>query len=121
MARHTARERGEGKAGLIIALIIVAFAIFAGIKFVPVYVAAYDLKDTLRLETQSAALRTDKQIIGVVLKKGKELDLPIGKKNIYVKRTNGDFTLRVHFVKPLDMALFTYNFRFDEKYNAPLF
>lgn len=114
-------SRGEGKLGFLIAIIVVAAAIFAGSKFVPVYVAAYDLKDTLRREVQGASMKNDKQIVATILEKAQELKLPIGPKNVEVKRTNAKFTLRVHFTKDLDLALFTYTYRFDEKQTAPLF
>ena len=114
-------QRGQGRIGLFIALIIVAAAVYAGSKFIPVYVAAYDLKDLIRLETQAASLRSDKQIVATILKKGQELNLPITEKSIEARRTNAKFYLRVKFTKPLDMALFTYTFRFDEKQTAPLF
>jgi len=114
-------NRGEGKLGLLIAIIVVAAAIFAGSKFLPVYVASYDLKDTLRREVQGASLKSDKAIVATILAKSKELKLPIGPENIDAKRTNAKFTLRIHFTKELDLALFTYTFRFDEKESAPLF
>lgn len=119
--RKQSVTRGEGKLGFFIAIIVVAAAIFAGSKFVPVYVASYDLKDTLRREVQGASLKNDKQIVATILEKSEELKLPVGPKNIEAKRTNAKFTLRIHFQKELDLALFTYTFRFDEKESAPLF
>jgi len=119
--RRQVASRGEGRVGFFIAIIVVAAVIFAGSKFVPVYVASYDLKDTLRREVQSASLKSDKAIIATILQKSKELKLPIGPKNIEATRTNAKFTLRVHFTTEMDMALFTYTFRFDEKQSAPLF
>ena len=114
-------SRGEGKIGFLIAIILVAAAIFAGSKFVPVYVASYDLKDVLRREVQGAALKSDKAIVATILEKCKELKLPVGPRNIEATRTNAKFTMRIHFTKDLDMALFTYTFRFDERQSAPLF
>ena len=119
--RRNGYQRGEGRVGLVIALIVLGVAIFAGTKFVPVYVAAYDLKDTIRREAQGAALKTDEQIRKTILAKGAELDLPIGRDNIEASRSNTKFTLRVRFTKDLDMALFIYKFRFDERESAPLF
>ena len=119
--RRQRDSRGEGKIGFFIAIIVVAAAIFTGSKFIPVYVASYDLKDTLRREVQGASLKSDKAIIATILQKSAELKLPIGPKNIVATRTNAKFTLRIHFTKELDMALFTYTFRFDEKQSAPLF
>ena len=119
--RRKSDSRGEGKIGFFIAIILVAAAIFAGSKFVPVYVASYDLKDVLRREVQGAALKSDKAIVATILEKCAELKLPVGPKNIVATRTNAKFTMRIHFTKELDMALFTYTFRFDEKQSAPLF
>ena len=61
--RRQSDGRGEVKSGGCSAIIVVAAAIFAGSKFVPVYVASYDLKDVLRREVQGAALKSDKAII----------------------------------------------------------
>jgi hypothetical protein len=119
--RKERRNLGEGKIGFLIAIILVAAAIFAGSKFVPVYVASYDMKDTLRREVQGAGLKNDKQILATVLDKAKELNLPIGPRNVEIKRTNSKFAMRIHFTQDMDMALFTYTFRFDEKETAPLF
>ena len=119
--RRQSNRVGEGKVGFFIAIIVVAAAIFAGSKFVPVYVAAYDLRDVLRREVQGATLKSDKAIIATVLEKCQELKLPVGPKNIEATRTNAKFTMRVRFTKELDMALFTYTFRFDEQNSAPLF
>ena len=119
--RKQRHKLGEGRLGFLIAVIVVAAAIFAGTKFVPLYVAAYDMRDTLRREVQGAALKNDKQILATVLDKAKELGLPIGPKNVDIQRSNSKFTMRIHFTKDLDMALFTYTYRFDERETAPLF
>lgn len=115
------RQRGEGKVGFIIALILVSMVIYTSLKFVPVYVAAYDLRDTLRREVQAAALKTNDQIENTILDKAKELKLPINKENVDTSRTKTKFTLRVHFKVPIDLALFVYTFRFDESETGPLF
>ena len=65
-----------------------------------------------------AAMEND---IATIMEKCVELKLPVGPKNIEATRTNAKFTMRIHFTKDLDMALFTYTFRFDEKQSAPLF
>ena len=119
--RRQSESRGEGKVGFFLAIIVVAAAIFAGSKFIPTYVASYDLKDALRYEVQHAGLKSDKEIVATILKKGEELKLPIGLKNIEAVRTNARFSLRIHFTKEMDLALFPYTFRFDEKQTAPLF
>ena len=121
MARREVRQRGEGKAGLIIALIVVVFAIFAGIKFVPVYIGGYDLRETIRDEVRLAARSTDKHIEDRILEKGHEHNLPIEVEDINIRRTSAKIIIRVNFEVPIDLAVFTWSYKFDHEEDAPLF
>lgn len=115
------RERGEGKAGLIITLIVVAYAIFCGVRFVPSYIAAYDLKDTIRRQADAAGNRTDKQILTFILEKGAEHDLPLREEHISIERAKGKIYIKVEFEIPVDLALFTWNYKFEMDESRALF
>jgi hypothetical protein len=121
MNRKRARQRGEGRAGLFVAVIIVAFATYGAVKFVPVYVGAYDLRETIRDEVYRGSLKTNEQILKTILGKGQESGLPITRKDIRVKRTHAKIIIEVEFDTPIDMALFEYSHRFRQKESAPLF
>jgi hypothetical protein len=121
MPGATARQRGEGRAGLIIALIVVAVAAFAAIKFVPVYIAAYDLRETIRDEVRLAGRSTDKLITERILAKAEEHHLTVDPREISIRRTSNKIFVKVGFDVPIDMAAFTYTYRFDHEESAPLF
>ncbi len=114
------REQGEGRAGFVVALIVTSLTIFAGVKFVPVYVGAYDLRETIRLEVSRASMKKDEHIVDAVLAKAHESGLPITKKDIQVTRTHAKFFMKVRFDTPIDLALFTYTYRFEQEESAPL-
>lgn len=120
--RRGSRERGEGRAGLVFAIIVVAASIFAGIKFVPVYVGAYDLRETVRREAQTASIKTDKQIRQMIVAKALEKDFPIQQGDVIITRpNNAKIVLKVDFRVPIDLALFTFNYHYKQKEVAPLF
>ena len=121
MSRQGRTERGEGRAGLIIALIIVAFAIFAGVKFVPVYVGGYDLRETIRDEVRMASRTNDKHITSRIVDKGLEHSLPIGEDNVNIRRTHNKIIVKVDFTVPIDLAVFTWEYKFSQEESAPLF
>lgn len=121
MARPQVRQRGEGRAGLIIALIVVTAAVFAGIKFVPVYVGGYDLRETIRDEVRLASRSSDEAIETSIIEKAKEHQLPVDKDDIKIRRTHNKIFVRVRFAVPIDMAVFTWNYSFDHEEDAPLF
>lgn len=121
MARGNRSMRGEGRAGLLIALILVAAAVFVAVKFIPVYIAAYDLRDMVRNEAARATLKTDEQILATLLTKGTELDLPLTKKSITMNRTQSKFRIKIHFEVPIDLAVTTYVYKYDQEEETPLF
>jgi hypothetical protein len=121
MHRQGRGELGEGRAGLIIALIIVVFAIFAAIKFVPVYVGGYDLKETIRDEARMASRADDEHITARILEKAAEHELPMNESNVGIRRTHNKITVNVTFDAPIDLAVFTWDYHFEHSETAPLF
>jgi hypothetical protein len=122
MNRRMQAQKGEGKAGMIISLIVVAYLIFCGVRFVPYYIASYDLENTVRRQAEAATNKTEEQILRVILAKGVEHDMPMTEDNIQIKRVKRQsIFIKVEFTIPIDLALFTYNFHIDLEENRSLF
>lgn len=117
-----ANERGEGKIGLLIAVVVFGVAIFLGVKIIPVRVAAYEFRDTLREEARFAAVRsTDSQVAKRIMKKAAELELPLDMDDLTVQRTQQKVTISAKYEVPIDLKVTTYIYKFDETESAPLF
>ena len=115
-------ERGEGRIGLLIAVVVFGAAIFLGVKIIPVRVAAYEFRDILREEARFAAVRsTDSQVASRIMKKAAEMELPLDKKNLKVARTQRKVTISARYEVPIDLKVTTYVYKFDETESAPLF
>lgn len=107
---------------LILTLIVVAYGIFCAVKFLPSYIASYDLRETVRRQADGATNRTEKQIITNILEKGIAAGLPIKEEHIKVelqKRRN--VRIRVEFDVPIDFALFSYTYKFKMDETRSLF
>ena len=116
------RERGEGRIGFLISLIVVGVAIFLGAKIIPVRITAYEFKDTLREEARYAAVRNDdKTVADRIMQKAKELEIPLKRKNLVLKRTVGEIVISAKYEQPIDLKVTTYVYKFEEKEKAPLF
>lgn len=115
-------ERGEGRLGFVITLIVVGVAIFLGIKVIPVRISAYEFRDVLREEARYGAVRNDdSQVTERIWTKAQELEIPLEKKNLKVKRTPGQMIITAHYEQPIDLKLTTYVYKFDATEKAPLF
>ena len=115
-------ERGEGKVGLLIALLVVAVAAFIGIKIVPVRVDAYEFRDALREEARYGAVRhNDRAVAERIMNKARELEIPLLAKNLKVSRTHNEMVITATYEQVIDFKVKTYTYRFNAKERAPLF
>lgn len=119
---HRRHQRGEGRIGFLITLIIVAIAIFLGVKIIPVRITAYEFRDVLREEARYGAVRnSDAEVTKRILQKAAELEIPLEKKNLKVRRTVSEMIIRASYQHPIDLKVTTYVYEFDETERAPLF
>jgi hypothetical protein len=115
-------ERGEGKVGLLIALVVVAIIIFLGVKFIPVRIAAYEFRDYIEQECRYAAVRkNDSAVHKRIMDKARELDIPLEKKRLKMQRTHNEMIITASYEKPIDLKVYTYVYSFSVKEKAPLF
>lgn len=118
----TQSQRGSGRIGFFIALAICISAAYAGSKIIPVRIAAYEFRDTIRQEARMGAVRnSDAAVHSRIMDKAKELELPLSKKNLNVRRTKSKLIVTASYEIPIDLMVTTYTFRFNAEERAPLF
>jgi hypothetical protein len=115
-------ERGEGRIGLLVALILLAVGIFLGVKIIPVRINAYEFGDFIQQECRFAAVRNqDAEVAKRILDKAIELEIPIKKKDLTLQRTANEMIITASYEQPIDLKVTVYNYRFYQKEKAPLF
>src|ERR1041385_6771262 len=97
MRSKNRRERGEGNAGCLLGLIILALVAFIAYKMIPVKVKAADLKQTITDEAKMAGTHNDELIRKSILAKAQENKLPVTEDNIKINRTGGEITVDVEY------------------------
>jgi hypothetical protein len=116
------RENGEGRAGTLIGLTILAVTIYLGVKIVPVLVNGYAFRDYLEEEARFAALRSQDDVVRTrIVRKAQELDLPVPARSVLINRTQTYIDIKVKYVVPIETPVYTYDMIFDEAARAPLF
>ena len=115
-------QRGEGRLGLLVALVVLGSAAFVAAKIIPVRVKAYEFHDFITQECRWGAVRTaDEEVVQRIIEKAKSLDLPLEKENLKVERTRLEMTIAAKYDQPIDLKVTTYVYHFDHKERAPLF
>jgi hypothetical protein len=115
-------EKGEGRFGLLVSLLVLALGIFVGVKIIPVRINAYQFGDFLEQECRFAAVRNqDAEVVKRIFNKAAELEIPLKKKDLKVERTANEMVITASYELPIDLKVTVYNYRFHRKERAPLF
>ncbi len=119
--RFSRREKGEGQAGCLVGLIVLAIGIFIAWKMIPVKVKAAEVRQVVVDEAKSAGTHNDDRIKGAILSKARENNLPITEDNIKIRRAAGEITVEVNYVVPIEFPGYTYQWHISHVAQNPIF
>ena len=113
--RHSAhREHGGGRLATLLTILILAAAIFAGIKIVPAYILNYQLQDSLQTEARFAIAnrKSDEEIRAAIWKKIQDLGIPARRDDIKVTIVDTSVNIAVNYVVHVDLKAYEFNLEF---------
>lgn len=105
--------RGEGKIGCVIWLLVLLLAGLVAYKALPIKLASTQLYDYMDDQARFGARTPSETLKGRVLKRAKQLNLPVTPKDLTVKKTGGVIRMECRFTVPVSVLGFTYNWDFD--------
>jgi hypothetical protein len=103
-------ERGTGKIGCLLGLLVLVGAVVVVMKAAPTKIAVAELKDFAVHEAESASLphHDNQQIVDALVMKAHALDLPVGAEGIKVWRDGAYVHIEMHYTVPIDFPFYTY-------------
>ena len=117
-------ETGTGRIKLLIVLVLLFLVIHVGYKLIPMYMDFERMKDEMAIKASVAQVLKDEEIKADLVKKAKELELPLREGNFILKRDEGRYTMtiitawevEVHFLFNLYVRTFTFAPVVEENY-----
>ena len=118
---------GKGNLGCLFGLLILVALGFALYRVAPPYISHFQLKDAMKEiailsaagalphkgDTSARTVGTILEIQEAVLVKARELELPLEKEDIKVRREGDVVFISVNYTVPLDLLFTVYNYQFD--------
>lgn len=104
-------QRGDGKLGCIIGLLVLAAAVVVAVKSAPRMLAVSDFQNEMETIAERASLPaydTDEEVIERLLLEANSLNLPIAEENIEVDRHANRIRIRASYTMELDYPFYTY-------------
>ena len=98
-------ERGFLSFSAILGLVIMAAIIFAAIKLLPPYIAAYQFQDAIDNMARNATYSTitGPDLKRDVLKEARELGIELGDKQVVVQKDRSTVSIAVQYEVPVDL------------------
>jgi hypothetical protein len=123
MRNRASAMRGKANIGCIVWLAIVFLVGYALFKVVPVKIATSTFYDTMQEQASFGSIKSLPQIEFAILQKARELELPIGKENLIIKRDKQAITIEAHYEMTIDFfnGLYKYVWKLDPVVSRPLF
>jgi hypothetical protein len=112
-------ERGGGKIGLVIMILLLAAVIFVLVKVVPPRINAYEFKDYIENYARTESWqRSPDEIKKDLVEKARTLDLRVSEKDLTVNKGGGTIQIRAVFDVPVDLKVYTYVMHYEFSQNA---
>ena len=114
-------QRGEGKLGCVMGLLILVAAVFVAYKMIPIKVRATEFRDAVNDAARSASGQPTDSIKNKLAYKAVQLRLPIGEKDIKIDRRSDYITIEVEYTVPVEFPGYTFQWKFNPKAENPVF
>jgi len=120
MARLQTRH-GQGKIGCILWLLALAAVIGIAAKLIPIKIASAELSDFMEEQAMFAGRKGPEELKNRILSRAAQLDIPLKKKNLEVKRLGGRIRMRATYTIPVEFPGYTYYWDFEHIIDRPVF
>lgn len=114
-------QKGEGKAGCLFWLAVLALFVFIAWQAVPAKVNISDLEEFITRQAETAGRSSTQQIQNRILARAKDLGLPVTKKNLKVEKGAGRIIISCDYEIPISLLVYTYNWKIEHRINRPVF
>ncbi|MFQ5348998.1 MAG: hypothetical protein ACE5EG_00990 [Thermoanaerobaculia bacterium] len=112
---------GEGKLGCILWLLVLALAGLIAYRAIPVKLASTQLYDYMDEQARFGSRTSSNVLKARILKRAKELDLPVTKKDITVTKAGGLIRMRCAFTAPVNILGYVYDWEFNLEVDRQIF
>ena len=115
------RGRGEGRIGCLLWLVVLGLGVMIAVKAVPVKLTDVEFGDFIEEQAQFSGRTTGDVIKRRILKKAKELEIPLSSKNLKVEKSMNRVRIECEYTVTLDFGFTTYDWRFEHEIDRPVF
>jgi hypothetical protein len=115
-------QRGDVPIGCLIGMVVILVVVLVGIKVTPLVIHTGELDKEINVLADRANRReyNDERILHDILQKAEDLDLPVTKEDVTIKRSSKHIKITVSYDIPIDFPGYTYVWHKEHYQDRPL-
>ena len=116
-------QRGDVPVGCLVGGVVMLIVVVIAIKAAPIMinVGEMDKQISILADRANRSDYKDPRILKVILRQAEELDLPVTKKDVTIKRTSSRIKITVTYTKEIEFPGYTYVWNKKHYHERPLF
>ena len=115
------REHGGARLGAVIWLMLFVVVVVISKEAIPVKIRTSQLEDFMIELAKFSTKETDEKLQRRILEKADELQLPLVKEDVTVRKSSGRVRMRATYEITLEFPFYTYVWHFDHNVDRPIF
>jgi hypothetical protein len=121
--RRSNGQRGAVGIGCVVWLVVLIFVGYCLVQIVPVKVRTSQFYDFMQEEAGFGSIKNLDQLEKEILAKARELNIPVTKDNLSLRRSKESVTIEAHYEITVDFfgGLYKYPWKFDQVIVRPTF
>ena len=114
-------QKGEGRLGCVVGLLLLCAALFVAYKLIPVKLQATEMRDAVQDTSRSASGKSNEEVRKLLFHRAQELKVPIQEKDIVISRRADFIKIEVAYDVQVEFPGYTMNKRFEFEAENPVF
>jgi len=121
--RRARSSRGAAGFGCVVWIFVLAFVGYCLVQILPVKIASSKFEDFMQEEAGFGSVKNLTQLEKEILAKARELNIPLTKENLSVRRSHESITIEAHYQLTVDFfgGLYKYVWKFNPVVSRPTF
>jgi hypothetical protein len=119
--RHREGQRGQARIGTIIWLLLFVAMVIVSKEMIPVKIRTAQLEDFMVDLAKFSTRETEERLQRRIMDKAVELELPLRKEDVSVKKQSGRVRMKAAYAVTLEFPFYTYVWRFNHEVDRPIF
>ena len=115
------RQYGGASIGAVVWILLFVGLVLVSKEMIPVKIRTSQLEDFMFELAKFSTREPDEKLQKRILEMAEELQLPVVKDDISVRKSNGRVRMRAQYEIPIELPFYTYVWHFDHNVDRPIF